>query len=91
MVMSFLASLLVDLVIIGITMEVVLKALRSKAEVGARTFFALAFIALAITVVVSLVELKLEGRTSLWTGAVVAGLVTSAYIVVTRLRAAGRS
>ena len=78
--------LLIYLVIIGITMEVILKIARKKiSPVG---FCAVALISLVITLIVDHAIFEVKGRTSLWTGAFVSASLTVLYIMIAKRRVA---
>lgn len=81
---AILQMLLIDLVIIGIAMEVILKILHAK--VSGVGFFLLALGALAVTVVADQVIFETQGQSSLWTGAIVAAILTTPYVYITRAK-----
>ena len=75
--MHILGLLLVDLVIIGITMEVLSKILRAK--ISATAFCAVALMSLVVTVIYDQIQYEQGAPTSLWTGVWVSAILTIAY------------
>ena len=75
--MAILGMLLIDLVIIGITMEVLIKIMRAK--ISASAFCVVALISLVVTVIYDQLQYEQGARTSLWTGVWVSAILTIAY------------
>ncbi len=82
--MNILASLLINLVIIGITMEVILKITRMK--ISSISFYVVALISLAATRIVDQVLYEAYAQTSLWTGAWVSSVLIILYRATIKAR-----
>jgi Na+/H+-translocating membrane pyrophosphatase len=75
--------LLIDLVIIGVTMEVIIKIIGAK--IGAVAFFIIALISLVASVIYVQVRYSSEAQTSLWTGAWVSAILTILYVTIIKV------